>query len=163
MSRTSKADRISHAFIEALKSQGGSVATMSDLATDELNSTIRDIFLSLGRSGREVYLVRGVGFINLHVRSAPPGWWSILKTVKNDLDILAKEFGSKCFYVLLIGRDDQHVANGYILTDLTNPPLLRQPGVEKTKYTVNEKSHLDASKLLLSVDKVAKLLLQMRG
>jgi hypothetical protein len=163
MSRAAKADRIRDAFLEALKAQGASIETMGDLAADASNSTIRGLFLALGQAGREVYLVRGVGFINVHVRSEPPGWWSILKTVKRDLDVLAIEFGTKCFYVLLVGRNDQHIADGYIATDFSNPPFVRPPGVEETKYTVNEKQHLDARKLLLSVGKVAKVLMVARG
>lgn len=135
---------------------------MSGLASDESNPTIRGLFLALGQAGREIYLIRGVGFINVHIRSEPPGWWSILKTVKRDLDILAKEFGTKCFYVLLVGRADQHTANGYIASDFSSSPFVRPPGVEVTKYTVNEKQHLDVRKLLLSVGKVAKVLMEVR-
>jgi hypothetical protein len=162
MSRTDKADRIRDAFLDALRSQGASVESMADLAATS-SSTVRKLFLALGQAGREAYLVRGVGIINVHVRSEAPGWWSILKTVKRDLDLLAKEFQTKCFYVLLVGRDDQHVADGYIANDFAASPFTRPPGVEKTKYTVNEKQHLDRRKLLLSVGKVAKVLLEARA
>lgn len=162
MSRIAKADRVRKAFFDALRSQGASVESMADLAAGS-NPTIRDLFMALGQAGREVYLVRGVGLINVHIRSEPPGWWSILKTVKRDLDMLAKEFETKCFYVLLVGRDDQHIADGYIVTDFATSPFIRPPGVEETKFTVNEKRHLDPRNLLLSVGKVAKVLMEARG
>jgi len=163
MSRTAKADDIRDAFLEALRSQDATVETMADLAADESNEKIRNLFLSLGQAGREVYLVRGVGFVNIHVRSEPPGWWGILQTVKRDLDALTGELKIRSVYVLLIGRKDQHIADGYIATDFTNSPFIRLPSVDDTKYTVNERQHLDVNKLLLSVGKVAKVLLQTPG
>src|SRR5690348_11231900 len=117
MSRTAKADAIRDAFLQALKAEGAEVETLAELAAAESNETIRGLFLALGQAGREVYLVRGLGFINVHIRSEPPGWWNILKTVKRDLDILTNKFETKCVYVLLIGRKDQHIADGYVATD----------------------------------------------
>ena len=166
MDRHAKADSIRDAFLNALKSEGASVRTMIELAEKESDPEFRSIMLALGRAGREVYLVSGVGFINVHVRSEPPGWWNILKTVKEDLAFLSAkrsdEPGINWYYILLIGRGDHHVADGYIATDFDKPPFTRPPGVEKTKYTINERQHLDSRKLLLSVGKVAKTLLQQR-
>jgi len=104
-------------------------------------------------------LVRGVGLINVHVRSEPPGWWNILKTVKEDLDFLRKHLRVERLFVLLVGRNDRFVADGYIATEFDEPPFLRHPGIETKKYSINEKSHLDASKKILSVEKLAKGLL----
>lgn len=164
MNRHIKADSIRDAFLNALKSEGASVRTMVELAEKETDQELRNIMLALGRAGREVYLVSGVGFVNVHVRSEPPGWWNILKTVRGDLTFLSAKRGGKsginCYYVLLIGRNDHHVADGYIATDFDKPPFTRPPGLEKTKYTINERQHLDSGKLLLSVGKVAKTLLQ---
>ena len=164
MNRTAHADRIRDAFLAALKSEGASVLTMIELATDEPDPRLHSIMLALGRAGREVYLVSGVGFINVHIRSEPPGWWNILKTVRKDLAHLSAKRVPRgdCYYVLLIGRDDHHVADGYIVTDFDRPPFTRPPGVEKTKYTINERQHLDSQMLLLSVGNIAKTLLQQR-
>lgn len=139
---------------------------MIELAEKESNPKFRSIMLGLGRAGREVYTVAGVGFINVHIRSEPPGWWSILKTVKEDLAFLSEARGDEprinCYYVLLIGRKDHYVADGYIATDFDKSPFVRLPGKEKTKYTVNEKQHLDSSRVLLSIGKVAKVLIEQR-
>lgn len=90
MVRGVKADIIRNGFLDALKSYGASVQTMAELApAEESNSNIRGILLRLGQAGREVYLVPGIGFINVHVRSEPPGWWNILKTVKKDFESLS--------------------------------------------------------------------------
>lgn len=162
MSRTVEADRIRDAFLQALRAEGASVETMADLAAGESNDMIRNLFLALWRAGREVYLVRGVGFINVHVRSQDRGWWGILKSVKKDLDILTGKFGIKCYFVLLVGRDDHYIADGYIVTDFSNSPFLKPPGVDKIKYTVHEKHHLNPRKRLLSLGKVAKALMALR-
>lgn len=163
MSRSAKADSIRDAFLHSLKLEGVSVETMADMAAKQSNEMLRNLFFGLGRAGREVYLVRGLGFVNVHIRSESPGWWSILKTVKRDLDILAKELKIGCYFVLLVGRNDMYVADGYIVTDFKDPPFLRPPGVEVTKYTVNERSHLDATKRISSVKRVATSLAAMRG
>jgi len=123
---------------------------------------IRQLFAALGQAGREVYLIRGAALVNLHIRSEPPGWWNILKTVKRDLDAMAKEFGVNCIYVLLIGRKDRHVADGYIVTGFDKAPFVRAPKGEETKYSINERQHLDTRALLLSVAKVAKVLASHR-
>ena len=120
---------------------------------------MRLLFKGLGRAGRDVYLMRGVGLINVHVRSEPPGWWNILKTVKRDLDSIQNELGIVRYFVLLIGRQDRFIADGYIITDFDQPPLLRGPGVEKTKYTINEKQHLESSCKILSLDRLVDTLL----
>lgn len=163
MSRTIKADQVRDAFLEALRSESASIETMGALAASESYPKIRSLFLALGQQGREVYRIRGIGFINIHIRSETPGWWNILKTVKRDLDLLTKEFKIKCFYVLLIRRDDQFIADGYIVSDFAKSPLVRQPGIEETKYTVNERQHLDVNKKLLSIEKVAKVLMKARS
>ena len=136
---------------------------MADLAADESNDTIRNLFLALGRAGREFYLVRGVGFINVHIRSEDRGWWGILKTVKKDLEIITSKFGLKCYYVLLVGRADRFVADGYIIKDFSSSPFLKPPGADEAKYTVNERQHLNPSKRLLSLEKVAKTLMALRN
>jgi hypothetical protein len=160
MSRSERSDAIRDAFLAALREQGASVESMADLAASEPNGTLRDVLLGLGRAGREVYLLRGVGFMNVHVRAEPPGWWNILKSVKRDLDLLAKELGVKTYYVLLIGREDSHIANGYIAADFATTPFARTPKSEEMKYSVNEKVHLDQNKRLLSIKKISTILLQ---
>jgi hypothetical protein len=139
MSPTAAADDIKNAFLEELRSQGAPVETMGELAAEASSTTTQRLFLALGQQAREVYRVPGVGFINLHIKSKPPGWWNILKTVKKDLDDLTGWTGIRSFYVLLVGRNDPHIANGYIATDFLSLPFKRHPEAEATKYTVNEK------------------------
>jgi hypothetical protein len=93
------------------------------------------------------------------VRSEPPGWWNILKTVKQDLDIIQRELGVVRFFILLIGRKDRFIADGYIITDFDKPPLVRGPGVEQTKYTINERQHLESSRKILSIERLVAALL----
>ena len=162
MSRNEKSDSIRDAFLAALRSQGAFVEGMNDLAAAESNATFRNIFLGLGKAGREVYFVRGVGIMNIHIRTEPPGWWNILKSVKGDLDFLSEELGVNTYFVLLIGRKDHHIANGYIAADFKTSPFARPPNTEETKYSVNEKVNLDKNKLLLSIDKIAKVLFQLK-
>jgi hypothetical protein len=156
MTQTETAARIRDALLEAVRSNELSVETMADLAETIEDRQVREVVEGLGRAGRDVYLVRRVGFINVHVRSEPPGWWNILKTVKRDFDFLRTKLGIACYFVLLIGRRDHHIADGYIATDFSFSPFIKHPGIETTKYSINEKQHLDKSKLLLSIHGVVK-------
>ena len=156
-----RAEEIRSAFLEAIRAEGLLPEPMAEVAVSS-SGKIRQLFAALGQAGREVYLIRGVALVNLHIRSEPPGWWNILKTVKRDLDAMAREFGVTCIYVLLIGRKDRHVADGYIVTDFGKPPFVRAPKGEETKYSINERQHLDTRSLLLSVAKVAKVLASHR-
>lgn len=156
-----RAESIRSAFLDALRAEGLSPEPMVEVAASS-SGLVKQLFAALGQAGREVYLIRGVALVNLHIRSEPPGWWNILKTVKHDLDAMAKEFRLNCIYVLLVGRDDRHIADGYIVTDFDNPPFVRAPKGEVTKYSINERQHLDKRTLLLSVAKVAKVLASHR-
>lgn len=151
------ADRIRDEFLKAVEeSLGRPVETMNELLSKTSEPALRGLFEHLGRAGRNVFFVKGIGLVNIHVRSEPPGWWNILKTVKEDLDWLQREHHIKGYYVLLVGRNDRYVANGYIVTDFNTFPFLRHPGVEATKYSINEKQDLDISSKLLSVERIAK-------
>jgi hypothetical protein len=61
--------------------------------------------------------------------------------------------------VFLIGRRDQHIANGYIASEFDAPPFIKHPGIQATKFSINEKQHLEPTSLLLSVSKIAEVLL----
>jgi hypothetical protein len=159
MSRTEKSDAIRDAFLAALREQGAPVERVSELATNELNDKIRRMLLVLGGAGREVYLVKGVGLVNVHVRAEPPGWWGIMKSVKDQFDLVVKELGLKAYYVLLVPRKD-HQITGYVVTDFLSSPFVQVPAGEKTMYTVKVERHLDPLKRLVSVERIAAALLQ---
>lgn len=162
MSRTAQSDTIQETFLNALKAEAAVVETMSELAARISDRELREGLEALGRAGRNLFLVKGVGLINVHVRSEPPGWWNILKSVKEELDLLQKELRVNRYFVFLIGRKDQHIADGYIASDFDAAPFIKHPGIEATKFTMNEKQHLDSAERLLSVSKIAKVLLGSR-
>lgn len=157
MGRTVQSDAIQEGFLDALRAEGAVVENMSELAGHTSHGELRFFLQSLGRNGRNVFFLEGVGMVQIHVRSEPPGWWNVLKSVKEHLDQLHKHY-----FVFLIGRKDQYVANGYIASDFNRPPFIRHPSVEATKFTINEKQDLDPNARLLSVSKIAKVLLGLR-
>ena len=65
-----------------------------------------------------------------------------------------------CYYVLLIGRKDQHIADGYIATDLNQPPFKQHPVIRPKHYSVTERRHLNPNRILLTISKVARTLIQ---
>jgi hypothetical protein len=146
-------------FLRALVAHGETVVTMTEIASKSPEPGVRQLFERLGQAGRDVYLLQGVGLINVHVRSTPPGWWNIQKSVKTDLDDLHEALSIDRVFVLLIGRKDQFIADGYIAADFEHPPFVRPPGEGATKYSINEKQHLNQAFMFLSLDKVAEGLL----
>ena len=153
------ANEVKDKFLRVLVAHGETVVTMTELASKSPEPGVRRLFERLGQAGRDVYLLQGVGLINVHVRSKPPGWWNIQKSVKTDLDDLHEALSIDRAFVLLIGRKDEFIADGYIATDFEHPPFVRPPGEEATKYSINEKQDLDQAFLFLSLDKVAEVLL----
>lgn len=162
MNRGASAERIRRAFFAELGKLQLSVVTMDALAAKSESEAIRRVFQRLGQADREVYLIRGVGIVNLHVRSESPGWWNVLKSVKDDLDWLRRDLKFTCYYVLLVGTGDHAVANGYIFSEFAYPPFKQPPGEEATKYSINERQNLDRSKAFLSVERVAAALASHR-
>ena len=162
MSRTQRSDEIRDAFLGELRAQGASVESLADLAAKEANAAIRNMFSVLGASGREVYLVRGVGFINVHVRSEPPGWWNVMKSVKAQFDLLFQKLDLRAYYVFLVPRKD-HQISGYIATDFASSPFINMPAGEETKFTIRVGDHLNPLKCLVSVEKIAEALLQSKA
>ena len=158
MPRETLDERIRRAFLDELGKLGLPVVTMNALAAESDTEAVRRVFQRLGQADREVYLVRGVGIVNLHIRSESPGWWNILKSVKDDLDWLRRDLKFACFYVLLVGTADDAVANGYVFSEFAYPPFKQKPTAEATKYSINERPNLDRTKALPSVERVAKVL-----
>lgn len=155
-------EKIREAFLEELRKLDLSVVTMDALATDSNDGAIRRVFHRLGQADRRVYLIRGVGIINLHIRSKRPGWWNILKSVKDDLDWLRRYPKIASYYVLLVGSGDATVARGYVFSEFAYPPFKQKPAPEATKYSINEGPNLDRSKALPSVQKIAAELANYR-
>ena len=157
---------IRQGFLDALRSEGAAVQTAQELVQDNSDAFFRRVILLLGKSGREMYFVGGVGLINIHVRSDPPGWWNIIGTVHNDFMSLSKladgNPGVPCYYVFLVGRKDQHIADGYIATDFNTPPFIQAPRIEQKtkKYRVTERQNLNQNRILSSISRVARTLLQ---
>ena len=99
-------------FLDTLRSKGLVVRKVRDLADAASDPDIRSMMLDLGRAGREVYSVSGIGLINIHVRSEPPGWWNILKTVKKHFDLLSPLF--KCYWLFRASvRGSNHAEKPY--------------------------------------------------
>lgn len=163
MSRSAHADSIQGAFLGALQAEGFIIETMSQVAAHATDPAAKGLFEHLGRAGRNVLFIKELGLINFHVRSELRGWWNILISVKEDLDWLHRDFRVHRYFILLIGRNDKHIADGYIFSDFNAPVFIKPPGVEATKFTINEKQHLDPDKRIRSLNKIAKALLERRA
>lgn len=160
MSRSPVADKVLEAFLTILREMGVSVRDMNELARDFDDPNLRNLTQSLGQAGRHVFLVGGVGFVNIHISTSDKGFWGVEQSVKNDFDALAKIGPVQCLYIFLVSRKDSFVANGYIASDLKSPPFVRPMSPKANGFRINQRSDLDPSKELLSIRKVARELVE---
>ncbi len=156
MGHTADSDRIRDFLLDKLRDCGKSVQTMNELASKMPDHPMRQVTEALGRSGRNVFMVNGVGLINVHVRSEPPGWWGILKSVKEDLDFMQAELGVTRYFVLLVGRKDHYIADGYIITDFEKSPLIKYPSIGETKRAGPGKSDTRLSDVSVQITAPAR-------
>jgi hypothetical protein len=139
MGRTEKAEELRDKLIEALAAKGAAVADMAEFARCIDVPQLRSILQRWARSGRELFFVKGVGFISVHVRSEAPGFWGVTKDVVSDFETVRNYLGIPCWYVLLVGRKDGKDVNGYILEQLQGPPLVQNPSEQSASYKINER------------------------
>ena len=159
MSQSSTANDITEAFLNVLRELGATVLTMTEVAARFDEQPMHDFLLSLGRAGRKVFFVPTVGLLNVHVRASSVGFWGVEKSVKNEFEKVARFLEVPGHFVFLVGRNDQHVANGYVASSLDASPFVRPVRAQATSYKINERQDLDTSKKRLGIRKVAEALL----
>lgn len=160
MPRTEKEEYLREKFIDAIVANGTGIEDMSELARRFSDDTFKEIFQRWSRTGREQFLIKGVGFINIHVRSDPPGFWGITKNVINDFRAIKEHLHTQCWFVLLVGQENGNDQNGYILEDIFSPPMIENPSEQAGAFKINEKN-LDRAKVLRSTDKIVKTLIEL--
>ena len=160
MGRTEQAERFRIDFIDAIKAKGASVEDMSSFALIFDEPRLKAIFQRWDSLGRELFYIDKVGFINVHVRSEPPGFWGIAKRVKDDFEIIKKAIKIPCWYVLLVGAADDEDVNGYILEDVFSSPLINQPSEQQDAFKINERD-LDKLKVISSSSNIANILIKI--
>lgn len=161
MGHNSNAQKIQEAFIASLKETGTKVLTLADLSRNTKNPSIGRMFDAWSSVNREIIFAEGVGFVNYHVRSKAPGFWGITQSIENDFNVIVKELSISCWYVLLVGRDDKWIANGYIIDHSLKKPLIKPLSATNGQYKINEKVDLDGDAVIWGVQRVANKLVEL--
>lgn len=160
MTRSDKEDYFRDKFIDAIVANRASIEDMIALARRFDDNEFKNIFERWARLGRELFLVKNVGFINVHVRSEPPGFWGVTKNVIKDFNAFKKHLLTPCWFVLLVGQENGIEQDGYILEDIFSPPMIESPSEQAEAYKINERN-LDPSKIIHTTDKVVKRLIEL--
>ena len=160
MGRTEQADNFRIDFINSLRAQGAKVEDMASFARIFDDRKLQLIFQRWDSLGRELFYVNKVGFVNVHVRSDPPGFWGITKRIIEDFDSIKNELKISCWFVLLVGKEDGTDVNGYILEIVFSTPVINSPSEQAEAYKINERD-LDSSKVVKSSAKVAEELIEV--
>ncbi len=157
----SKEEYFREKFLDAIVAQGSGIEDMLVFAKRfEYNKGIKDIFLRWSRLGRELYFVKKVGFVNIHIRSEPPGFWGISKNVIKDFRAVREYLPIPCWFVLLVAQQYGNDLNGYILEDIFSPPMLQKPSEQVDAYKINERN-LDQNKVISSTEKIVETLMDL--
>jgi hypothetical protein len=160
MGRTEKDEYFREQFLDEIVAQGKGVEDMSTLARRYDDISIKNIFDRWSRIGREIFFLKGTGFINVHIRSEPPGFWGVRKNVLNDFKILEEKFRINCLFVLLVADDHGETLNGYILKNMSSSSLLKAPSEQEEDYKINETA-LDKNKKIVSLKSVVEELIKI--
>ncbi len=160
MSHSDKDEYFRDKFIDAIVANGTGIEGMSGLAHRLSNPKFGDMFERWARLGREIFFVKKVGLINVHVRSEPPGFWGVTKNVINDFHVIKEHLGIQCLFVLLVGQEKGTDQDGYILEDILSSPMIERPSEQAEVYKINEKN-LDRSKVIHSTDNIVKRLIEL--
>ena len=158
MGHSDEADKIRTEFLQLLKNNGVKTTNLKELSSRSDNDILQQIFTSWSRTNREIYFIKDVGFVNLHIRSESKGFWGITQSIEDDFKVLANDLGIPSWYVLLVGRDDKWLADGYIIDHAFSKPILSMPAPTKGQYKINEKSNLDTSSRIRSLEDVVATL-----
>lgn len=148
MTRENKADSLKQQWWAALEAQGApapglDAAPAAGLPVDG-----------------DFRLIPGLGLVCLRVCETPPGEWAIARHVLEGLETLKGETGTAWWLVLLVARVSGEGAQGYILNGLASPPIKNPPRWEEDVLTIRERRHLDSTRMILSIEKLAAILMR---
>ena len=87
MGRSEKEEYFREQCLDEIVAQGTGVEDMSTLARRFDDSSFKDIFVRWSRLGREIFYIKGTGFVNVHVRSEPTVFWGVTTCTRNVFDL----------------------------------------------------------------------------
>ena len=160
MGHSEQADYLRKEFVSTLRKMGGQVEDMRSLALVYDDNILKAIFERWSNLGREIFAIKGVGFVNVHIRSESPGFWGITKQVEKDFKNISKNLGVPCFYVLLVGGNSGGQLNGYILKEIFEKPVIGTPGMQENSYKINE-IDLDPTTKIFGKNNIAEKLISI--
>jgi hypothetical protein len=150
-------------FINALTEQGLTVMTANHVssAVDD-NKDFSTAVKILGSNNRNVYFLvyQGkLGIMHLHVRSEGSGFWGLTKNTLDHIKAFKEGLKVPNWLILLVGRQDKFIADGYIVSEVGTLPMRRPPTLlANGTYKINEKSDLNSDEKILSIKLIARQL-----
>jgi hypothetical protein len=152
-------------FIIALKEQGITVRKANEVIPDDKN--FANAILRLGANHRNIYFIicqDKVAIIQLHIRSGGSGFWGLTKSTLDHVRLFKEKLKIPNLLVLLVGRQDNFIADGYIIPEIGKSPMTRQLTLlANGGYRINEKQDLNSGKKIRSIKmivcKIEKLIL----
>ena len=158
MGRSEKEEYFREQFLDEIAVQGTGVEDMSTLAQRFDESSFKNIFIRWSRLGREIFFIKGTGFVNVHVRSDPPGFWGVTKNVLNDFKSIEANLRISCFFILLVGNENGTDLKGYILKDMISNPLIKMPSEQQDAYKINE-TDLNKNEAIITLKNIVNTLI----
>jgi hypothetical protein len=151
-----KQDELIHKqFIITLKEQGLTVRTANEVSSIVDDKNFAAAIRILGDNHRNIYFLtcqNKVVIIHLHIRSEESGFWGLTKSTLDHLKLFKEKLKIPYLLVLLVGRQDKFIADGYIIPEVGKSPMTRQLTLlANGGYKINEKQDLNSGKKIRSI------------
>ena len=145
---------------EALAAQGADVQPLECISSSVAHGVSVE---GLQQLDNDLRFVPGLGVVCLRVCEMPPGTWHIAGELFDRLESLKKEAAIVWWMVLLVARISGEGAQGYILNDLEAQPIKSAPQLDDAGLLIQERRHLDSTRMILSIEKLANILVRRRN
>jgi hypothetical protein len=157
---SAKQDKVIHEqFIIALKKKGLTVKTANQLSSIGDDDNISAVIRMLGANNRNIYFIicQGkIGIVQLHIRAEGSGFWGLTKRIIDDAKTFKDILKIPNWLVLLLGRQDKFIADGYVIPEIGKSPMKRQITLLANGcYKINEIPDLNIAEKIRSIEIIA--------
>jgi len=158
-----KTETLKQQWWESLRTRGASVEQLDRISPSVAHGISAADLQYLDQLDCDIRFIPGLGLVDLRICDTPPGLWHIPRDVLDRLESLKKETATAWWIVLLVARLSGEGAQGYIINDLGSQPFKNTPCADGAELQIQERRHLDSTRMVLSIEKLASILMRRRA
>ncbi len=158
-----KTETLKRLWWESLSAQGADIEQLDCISPSVAHGIPAKDLQYLHQLDSDLRFIPGLGLVCLRVCDTPPGLWHISADVLTCLETLKEQTVTAWWIILLVARVSGEGAQGYIVNDLLSQPFKSTPQVDDNDCQIQERRHLDSTRMILSIEKLASLLMRRRA